>query len=163
VQRIELAVALVVCALAVITDLRERRIPNWLTSAALAAGLILASLQDAATVLWRLAAAAIVLAVAFVAHSFGMIGGGDGKLLAGIAILTGGRFTVEVVLWTLLLGGVFSALLLARRGQLLAVVTTLSPSASPSKGIPLAPIVAAAVVVTAVAMSRDVTLTAMLH
>jgi hypothetical protein len=68
-----------------------------------------------------------------------------------------------VVLWTLLLGGVVSALVLARRGQLLAVVTTLSPPDSPSKGIPLAPLVAIAVVVTAVAMSRDVTFTAMLH
>ena len=162
-QRIELAVALVVCILAVITDLRVRRIPNWLTSAALAAGLILASLQGPSTVLWRLAAGLIVLIIAFAAHAFGMIGGGDGKLLAAIAILTGGRFTVEVVLWTLLLGGVVSALVLARRGQLIAVVTTLSPAASPSKGIPLAPIVAVAVVVTAVAMSRDVTLTEMLH
>ena len=118
-----MALALTLCALALFaaaaaTDARERRIPN-----ALSVGLALVGLARIATALVTgdaalplaadLAAAVGVFALAAVAFRFGLLGGGDVKLLAAGALWLGAASLVPYLLTTILAGGVLALLFIA--------------------------------------------------
>jgi prepilin peptidase CpaA len=101
---------LALVALAAVTDLRSRRIPNWLT-----ATVVLAGLAQTLTP-WRvttpLEAFFGVLAgftITFVLYSIGGRGGGDVKLTAGIGAWLGPE-TVVIVLLTAAVVSLLSAL-----------------------------------------------------
>lgn len=75
---------------AAISDVRERRIPNWCVAAtailALASALAAGGPSLAAV---SLAVGVAALAGAIAVHALGMIGAGDAKLFAALAIWTG--------------------------------------------------------------------------
>lgn len=81
--------ATVLLAVATVTDLRSRRIPNLITYPVIMVAPILAVMEDGSL---GLASAGLALAVTTVPFfllfaTFGGIGGGDVKLLAGLALL----------------------------------------------------------------------------
>jgi prepilin peptidase CpaA len=96
------------CAIAACTDLRTRRVPNWLTFPTLGLALVLVSLQGVAS----LERSLLVVLGAFVLgaflHASGLLGGGDVKLLIAIAALVGFPNCVALVLYTAVAGGVLA-------------------------------------------------------
>ena len=91
---------------AAVIDYRTRRIPNALTLPAIGAGLLSWPLTDGVGTFFRvLGLVVLLLAVGFGLYAVGILGGGDAKLLAAIAALTGPGFTFEALLWTALFGG----------------------------------------------------------
>lgn len=113
------AVLIVTLALAVLTDLRQQKIPNRLTFPAIALGLVLNTLLNG----WHgllfsvegLAAASLSLALFLLA---GAIGAGDIKLLWAVGALMGPHFAFGTLLATAILGGMQGLLTAARRGEL---------------------------------------------
>jgi prepilin peptidase CpaA len=104
-------------AFAASSDLLTMTISNRL-SLALAAGfflLVLATGMSLAAVGWHLAAALLVLAVAFGFFSLGWIGGGDAKLAAATALWFGFDYLLAYLVYASLLGGVLTLLLLQFR------------------------------------------------
>jgi prepilin peptidase CpaA len=108
-------VALVSCASAVVSDVREGRIPNRLTASTALAGLVVnlgfAVFGEAPW--WRellatLGGGALGL-FAFLPLSIrGVLGFGDTKLMGALGLCLGISLTVQVVLCTVLAGGVIA-------------------------------------------------------
>ena len=99
--------ALVVAALAVVTDLRTRRIPNVLTFGAAVGAIVAHGLSEgigAAGV--GLVGWAVGVAVFFPVFALGGMGAGDIKLLGAIGALLGPRAALWVCLFTGIAGGV---------------------------------------------------------
>jgi len=113
-------------AFAASSDLLTMTISNRL-SIALAAGFFLLALvtgMDLYTIGMHLAAAAVVLAVAFVFFSQGWIGGGDAKLAAATALWFGFAHLLDYLLYASIFGGVLTlALLQFRKLPLPGVLT----------------------------------------
>jgi len=98
-------------ALACLSDLRARRIPNRLVLLTAAVGTTLAVAAGGWTGgLLRAGGGMITgLAVWFPFFAFGMMGAGDVKLFAAAASFLGARAAVEGALYTALYGGVLAA------------------------------------------------------
>src|SRR5512139_2113923 len=91
--------ALVACAIAVATDLRARRIPNWLTVAAIGLGLGLGLAAGTGTLVAALAGAALGLVVFGVPAAFGLVGMGDVKLVIALGALLRWPLALPLVLY----------------------------------------------------------------
>lgn len=103
----ETIVLMVMLAVALVFDLRERRIPNWLICAGMAvcAGSFIINFQDI-NILSRVAAFGIGIAVLFVPFVMGGIGAGDVKLLGVIGLFTGIMHLINIALVSFVVGGV---------------------------------------------------------
>ena len=110
--------ALIASLAAVITDLRTRRIPNWLTGALAAAGLGMSfaggGLTPAQAALGLLAGLLLMMP----AHVIGATGAGDVKLMAAVGAMIGPGLTLRAFVFTAIAGGVLAVLVAARRGRL---------------------------------------------
>jgi len=106
------------CAFAAATDLRTRRIPNILTGGLALAALVLALSAGPGQFAAALAVAAGVFAFGTLCFAAGVLGGGDVKLLTGIALALGYPLALGFVLDTLICGGLLALGFLALRGQL---------------------------------------------
>jgi prepilin peptidase CpaA len=105
-------VAMLVCAAlgyAVLTDLRERRIPNALVAALAAAGLLHAIIHDGAVGAAASVAGAIggVVLLAWPVGR-GLLGAGDVKLLAALGGWVGPLGVIRVLLVACVLGGLLA-------------------------------------------------------
>jgi prepilin peptidase CpaA len=105
--------AIALFAAAAITDSRNRRIPNALSAALALLGLTrialgLAAAGGAAAMGLDLLAAAAVFALAALAFRFGVLGGGDVKLLAAGVLWLGAAALPPYLLTTVLAGGVLA-------------------------------------------------------
>ena len=69
---------------------------------------------------------AVVFAVGLLLFAAGILGGGDGKLLAAVAAIAGPDLLGECLLWTLIFGVFVSVILLAARGALIPFVTRVA-------------------------------------
>ena len=126
-----LLTAVGVFAAAAYSDVRARHIPNALPLAIGALGLVRLILPgDPHVALWSIAAAAAVFVVAFAQWRFGLLGGGDAKLLAAAALLVGWRDLVQFLL-LMSLGGAVVALAVVAAIRLggPSVLLLASPSA----------------------------------
>lgn len=113
-----IAVAAGACGVAVYTDLATRRVPNALTLPLMIAAPAIAAFDGAHA---ALVAAAIVLGALLggtVIHGMGVLGGGDVKLFAGVAGLTGFPMCIELALYTAVCGGVLAFVVSTMRGEL---------------------------------------------
>ncbi len=105
-----------ILAYAAWTDLATRTIPDHLSLALLLLGLVTRMFEGPNAVLGSLAAATLV-GIGFVfLHSRGMIGGGDVKLIAALAVGTAPAALPDLILAIALSGGILGViyLLLAR-------------------------------------------------
>ena len=88
------------------TDIRERRLANWLSLALLAFGLAHAyALGGLGAIGWHGAHAAIALVVGMLLFAGGIIGGGDAKFYTGMAAYFPLAMGLKLVMWVTLLGG----------------------------------------------------------
>jgi prepilin peptidase CpaA len=112
-------IPLAIASAAALTDLRWRKIPNWLTVGALVLGLLVHALRDGlAGVPLALLGAALGLCVLLPFYVLRAVGAGDVKLLAGLGALVGPQALVSVAIYAALVGGAISAVILARQGTL---------------------------------------------
>ncbi|MBI4921174.1 MAG: prepilin peptidase [Devosia nanyangense] len=112
----------VLMAYAASSDLLTMRIANWLVLLIAAAYFALALVAQLS---WNeigtsVAAAAIVLAIAFAFFAFGWIGGGDAKLVSATTLWVGFGLLLPYVIYAALLGGGLTLLILAIRRYPLA-------------------------------------------
>jgi prepilin peptidase CpaA len=110
------------------SDLRTRRIPYLLTLPVIALGLALGTFMDGlAGFGTALGGAALATALLIGPFALGGIGGGDVKMMAAVGTLVGPQALLASLGTGVLLGGVFGAWALWRRGRLaerlLAIVT----------------------------------------
>lgn len=99
------ALLLVACAVAVITDLRARRIPNWLTASLAVCALGLQTMHGWTAFANALACGVLVFFVGSFAHRGKILGGGDVKLLAAGACALAFPAGIIFVLYTFIGGG----------------------------------------------------------
>ena len=114
----ELAQLLAVAAatLAALADVRSRRIPNWLTGSALLAGIVVnAWLKGPGGLLFALLGVLLGGGILLPFYAHKAVGAGDVKLAAALGALVGPQGVVTVLLYAAVVGGVISAVMLARR------------------------------------------------
>lgn len=94
------------------TDLKDRRIPNFQPLGILGLFVLLAAWQVAGgalvttAFLWPLVSAALVFSFCLVLFALGMMGGGDVKLMAAVALIAGPSLSAAFVLFVTIAGGV---------------------------------------------------------
>jgi prepilin peptidase CpaA len=108
---------------AVVTDVRSRRIPNWLTGSMMVAGFALSfsglgGVTPGQVALGILAGLALMLP----GHIIGATGAGDVKLMGAVGAFVGPALALNAFLGTALAGGVFAVAVAARRGRLIATI-----------------------------------------
>ena len=109
-------------ATAVVTDVRSRRIPNWLTGAIAGAGFGLAFGGGTVTPLQAALGLLTGLLLMMPGHVIGATGAGDVKLMAAVGSVVGPDLAFRAFLYSAVAGGVFAIVVALRRGIL---VTTL--------------------------------------
>ncbi|MEF2143898.1 MAG: prepilin peptidase [Desulfovibrionaceae bacterium] len=111
----------VALAVAVVTDLRQQRIPNALTFSTALAGLAYHFTTGGADgLLFALAGLGMGLALMLVPYLLGVMGGGDVKLMAALGACLGWQLIAEAFLYSSLAGGVYAlVILLARHRDML--------------------------------------------
>lgn len=119
-----LAVYVFALVFAALSDLVSLRIPNWLTGA-LALGFPVAALiagigLSGPGIDWisHIEAAAAVFAVGAMLFACRILGGGDVKLLAAMALWCGIHLLVPLIFLTAVIGGVFALIVLGLRHSL---------------------------------------------
>jgi prepilin peptidase CpaA len=107
-----------VVLVAVVWDVRERRIPNALTVAGLALAIALRSLEGPEALLVGLAGLVLAVVIALPLVALGGLGGGDAKLLAAVGAFLGPMQLLIALAITALAGGVMAVVLAIHRGAL---------------------------------------------
>lgn len=109
--------------IATITDVKSRRIPNWLTFGAIIIGLFYHLLANGFTGgLFALKGIILGLAMLLPAFIWGGLGAGDVKLLAAIGALVGPQFVLSAGIYSILVGGVVSFVLLIYHQRFLITI-----------------------------------------
>ncbi|MGI8643139.1 MAG: A24 family peptidase [Thermomicrobiales bacterium] len=111
-----------VAGIAVVTDLRRRRIYNVLTMPAMLAGLALNTVMDGFSGLgWALAGFGLGAALFFIPVALGGMGAGDLKLLAALGAIGGPGFVFWCAIYTSIVGGALGVAMLLSRRQFIPV------------------------------------------
>lgn len=128
-------VCLVVCAISVATDLRDRRIPNWLTASGVALGLLLNTVLfschlgfSAGLRLGLLSSLSGCLILVLVFGFFGLInfvGMGDVKLMAAVGALLRWPTALWAMAYTAMAGGAVALAYALVKGRLFKVLGNL--------------------------------------
>lgn len=125
----EFLINLVVAAVVVIsvyTDLRERKIYNYVVIPGALAGLALHGIADGtAGLLLSLKGLGLGFGLLLIPFAFGGFGAGDVKLLGAIGALKGGVFVFKAFLAAGLAGGVLAIVVLIREKRLLLTLQSL--------------------------------------
>lgn len=116
-------------AIAVVTDLSKRRIPNWLTVGLAVIAISVHAADGPWELLRSLGAMAIVLAVGVYAFSHHWFGGGDVKLAAASAAAFSFPDCIPFLLYTAIGGGIIALLYAARRRQFRGTLSSALSSA----------------------------------
>jgi prepilin peptidase CpaA len=107
-----------VLAMAALSDIRERRIPNSLVLAGLSSLCVLATFSGTKGFLWSFAGLTAALAIFFPIYAAGWLGAGDVKLIGLVGGFFGLQQLLPLILFITLAGGLVSAtyFLLAQYG-----------------------------------------------
>jgi prepilin peptidase CpaA len=106
---------------AVASDVRFRRIPNWLTLPALLAALLASPWLGATSgPLEAAAGAALGFALLVGPYALGGVGAGDVKALMVLGAWLGPEAVLGVAAWAVIAGGAFGVLMLVQRGEIVA-------------------------------------------
>ena len=117
-QTVRYCVLAAVLAAAVCTDVRFRRIPNWLNVSAAAAGLLLALADGGLKT--SLAGLAAGFAVGYVLWMLKTFRAGDAKLFAALGALMGLAWLIRCAVWAFVGGAVLGVGLLLMKGRLVS-------------------------------------------
>lgn len=100
---------------AAVSDLRQRQIPNYLSGGMALVGLALCLSGVGVVSIWSaLLAGTIAMLVGLVLQVLRLVGGGDVKLFAALALWIGPKGSVDAVLATAIAGGVLALFFLRR-------------------------------------------------
>jgi prepilin peptidase CpaA len=124
-----------VFAWAAISDIRDRKIPNWTVLAVIALFVPWTFLTHAPWLL-ALAAGGIALLVSFMLYAMGAFGAGDSKLFSAAALCAGLAHLAQMTVLTALAGGVIAAISLAARPHRAMVMLTMRGKGDYGKGVP---------------------------
>ncbi len=116
------AVLLIATLAAAVTDVRSRRIPNWLTGGAAVAALALHAPAGIVAELVCVATLCAAFALGSCAFSAGWFGGGDVKLIAACCGLASMPGAITLVLYILVCGAFLALVTAALSGRLVALV-----------------------------------------
>lgn len=114
------AVFTAMLAVAALSDVRSRRIPNALSLALLAVGIVHAATGDLsplAATLTSLGGAAVGLAIWSPAYALRMLGAGDVKLFVAAAVWLGPTLALDASIASAIVGGVLAAGWIVRRAR----------------------------------------------
>ena len=121
VSQLTIAAVAIMVAAAVYFDLRDRRIPNWLTMPGLGLGILLQVISgETAGLVNALLGVAVGTALLILPFAMGWMGGGDLKLLAAIGALMGVAFTLSTLVFALAAGGLIALAWLAAKRSLVS-------------------------------------------
>lgn len=103
-------VLIVVLTVAAISDIRYRKVRNWLTMPAMVVGPLLAAFHANGQlgVISSLKGLGIMLVVGMFVYMIGFLGGGDAKLLAAVGSFVGISAVGIVLMWIALMGAVMA-------------------------------------------------------
>ena len=125
---------MLICAVAVVTDLRARRIPNWLTFPAILAGLVINTALPpifldgvgwTAGLFSSLAGCLLLLLIFGFLGFINFVGMGDVKLMAAVGALLRWPVALWALAYVALAGGVVAVLYSVMGGKLGAVARNL--------------------------------------
>ena len=105
-------------AAAVVTDVRNRRIPNWLTGSIAGAGFGIAFGGGTVTPLQAALGLLTGLMLMMPGHLIGATGAGDVKLMAAVGSVVGPDLAFRAFLYSAVAGGVFALAVAMQRGIL---------------------------------------------
>ena len=125
-----------ILAWAAVSDVRVRKIPNWTVLAVLGLFGPWAVLSTPAWVLWALAAGAIALAASLCLYALGVIGAGDSKLFAAVALFTGLDELPRLTLAMALVGGAIALVSMVTRPRRAMTMLALRGKGDFGRGIP---------------------------
>ena len=108
-------------AIAVYTDVRRRKIPNWLVVALLICGLAVRGFGGISAVGMSLGILVIALALGALAFAAGVTGGGDVKFIAAACAVLGWPHAFAFLAYTLIAGGILAVGVAAMRGRMRTV------------------------------------------
>jgi prepilin peptidase CpaA len=111
-------IAVIAAVIALVTDVRHRRIPNWLTASTLVIGLVAnTALHGLDGAVSSLEGAALGLAILLPFYLFRTMGAGDVKLLAAFGAVLGPQMLISVAVYASIIGGIQSLIILRRLGR----------------------------------------------
>jgi len=111
------ALLVLACVLivAVYLEVREHRIPNWLTFSGMAIGLLLGFARGMPFLRESVVGLIIGFGFLFVFYMFGGVGGGDVKLMGAVGALMGTHLIKPVLFFTALVGAIMALTVLVWR------------------------------------------------
>jgi prepilin peptidase CpaA len=121
---------------AAISDIRDRKIPNLAVLAVLALFIPWTLTGQPAALGGALAAGGIGLAVCYGLYAVSIIGAGDAKLFAAVALFAGLGYLPTLALATVLAGGAIAAVSIATRPRRALVMLNLRGKGDFGRGIP---------------------------
>ena len=110
-----LLVLAVMLAIAVFVELKERRIPNWLTLSGMALGLFINYLNGSVAFWSSIGGLAIGFGFLFIFYVFGGVGGGDVKLMGAAGALMGSAMIKPALLYTAFIGAFLAVMMVVWR------------------------------------------------
>jgi prepilin peptidase CpaA len=151
------------CLTASYTDVRTRRIPNWLTGSLAAGALILHSFSGLRAALVSLTVMLVLTALGTLVYSRGGIGGGDVKLAVAASGTLSYPLCVPFLLYAAIGGGLLAVIFVAMRGTMrpslsraIALTAGGAPGVTPAKSEMLPYAVAFAFGAVVVALSQTI-------
>lgn len=119
-------IALVVVGLAAYTDLRARRVPNWLTVSGIVVGLLLHfELSGWQGLKLSLQGAGLALLVLFPVVFMRGLGAGDWKLFGALGAILGPTVAMVILFCAIMIGGAMALFLVIRRRMLLTTLKNM--------------------------------------
>ncbi|HEY1929700.1 MAG TPA: prepilin peptidase [Caulobacteraceae bacterium] len=128
--------ATVILAVASVSDVRSRKIPNACVLALIVLFLPWAVMGDWPAAFSSLMAAVVALAITFALYGLGLCGAGDSKLFAACALFAGMALLAHLAMATAMAGGVVALASIASRPQRAAVMLTMRGKGDFGPGIP---------------------------
>ena len=126
--QLSFSIFLVACVIASYTDLRWRRVPNYLSYGALSAIVACSIPHGIMACVAAFAAAVAVVFAGSVIFGLGWLGGGDIKLLAAGAAAIGFPHFIIVLLYVAVMGGIIAAFYALHEGRLRTILTNVASS-----------------------------------
>lgn len=108
---------LLLAGAAIISDIRTRRIPNGLAVGAFVSGILFRLPEGAGSLGWGIVAAGLAFAIGFLFYLLGGLGGGDAKLMTGLATYLDPPGLLLGFLVMAGSGGLMAIVALMRRGR----------------------------------------------